>query len=698
MESKFRILKLGNMKKIKNIYKTLLILIIISACKDIDSLDFLESIPPPTNISATYSVTQDNTGLVTITPVADGANSFKVYYGDGTTTPVEVKIGGSTQHTYAEGTYSLKIEALNIKGDKAEATQELVVSFKAPQNLVTTIENDPGTSKQVNITVKADFATMFEFHSGETGVTQPVATANIGNTINYKYANPGSYDVKVLVKGAAIATSEHTETFTVSEILQPTVSAPAPPTRASADVISIYSSAYTDVVGTNYFPDWGQASQGSSWAEFDLSGDKMLQYVKLSYQGIALKDGTSIDVSLMEFLHIDVWTSGDATHLETFLINNASGTTSEKPVTKSLTAGKWTSLDIPMKEYTDQGLTVTEIFQMKLVGTPWATGTVFIDNIYFYKSPSVANSATPIDFEAPYTLSAFDGGNTSVVANPKTTGNSSSMVLKLIKDAGQVWAGSKVTAANGSFSIAEGATVTAKVWSPRSGLKLLMKFEDATPWPNTKATAEITATTTVTGGWETLSFTLTGVDAATNYNNMVLIMDNGTQGDGTDNFTIYVDDISLASYLDFEPKFTLSSFDGGDISVIANPQTTGNSSAMVAQLVKKAGQVWAGSKITVSQKFSFVGQNKVKVKVWSPRVGLNLLMKFEDATPWPNTAASAEVTATTTVANTWEELTFDFTGISTTIDFYNLVLIMDNGTQGDGSANYTIYLDDITQF
>ena len=87
------------------------------------------------------------------------------------------------------------------------------------------------------------------------------------------------------------------------------------------------------------------------------------------------------------------------------------------------------------------------------------------------------------------------------------------------------------------------------------------------PWPNTKATAEITATTTVTGGWETLSFTLTGVDAATNYNNMVLIMDNGTQGDGTDNFTIYIDDISLASYLDFEPKFTLSSFDGGDISV-----------------------------------------------------------------------------------------------------------------------------------
>jgi hypothetical protein len=30
----------------------------------------------------------------------------------------------------------------------------------------------------------------------------------------------------------------------------------------------------TDVAGTDYFPDWGQAGQGSSWAEFDLNGDK----------------------------------------------------------------------------------------------------------------------------------------------------------------------------------------------------------------------------------------------------------------------------------------------------------------------------------------------------------------------------------------------------------------------------------------
>jgi hypothetical protein len=176
-------------------------------------------------------------------------------------------------------------------------------------------------------------------------------------------------------------------------------------------------------------------------------------------------------------------------------------------------------------------------------------------------------------------------------------------------------------------------------------------------------------------------------------------MDNGTQGDGTADYTIYVDDITTSPELNLEPNVGLSSFDGGDIKIIDNPDAAvTNTSERVAKMVKNAGQPWAGSKITVNSPFSFIGGTGVKVKVWSPRAGLNLLLKFEDATPWPNTVASAEVTATTTVANGWEELTFSFSGISTSVDFNNLVLIMDNGTQGDGSNDYTIYIDDITQF
>jgi hypothetical protein len=112
-------------------------------------------------------------------------------------------------------------------------------------------------------------------------------------------------------------------------------------------------------------------------------------------------------------------------------------------------------------------------------------------------------------------------------------------------------------------------------------------------------------------------------------------------------------------------------------------------------MVKNSGQPWGGSKITLDAPFD-LSNPIVTVKVWSPRAGLNLLMKFEDDVPWPGVTGSAEITVATTVANQWETLTFDHSGIDSNIDWYNMVLIMDNGTVGDGSANYTIFLDDIT--
>ncbi len=684
------------MKKIKIIIGSLFAFLLIWNCADDENLDFLDNVVAPTNVSALFQVTQDNSGLVTITPNGDGASKFNILFGDGTETPAEVDLGETISHTYEEGTYTVNVEAVGITGLKTQITQPLVVSFNAPENLDVLIENDEAISKKVNVTVTADFAVSYDVYFGEDGNDTPV-TANIGEVASYTYQEAGTYSIRVEVMGAAIQTTEYTEDFVVTEILQPIAPAPIQPNRATQDVISIFSSYYTDEPGTNYFPDWGQGGQGSSWALFDLNGDEMLQYINLSYQGIALADGTSVDVSQMEYLHMDVWTSGDASRIETSLINNASGTVTEAPVWSDLTAGEWTTIEIPISDYTDQGLTVTEIFQMKFVGDSWAAGTVFIDNIYFYRAPTVTGpSVTPITFETPYELSSFDGGDISVVANPDTNGNTSSMVTQMVKGTGQPWAGSKITLPS-PFSFAGSTTITAKVWSPRAGLNLLMKFEDNVPWPNVTGTAEITATTTVANQWEVLTFDFAGIDPGIDWYNMVLIMDNGTVGDGSANYTIYIDDISSDPMLDFEPEFSLSSFDGGDISVIANPDTNGNISSMVAQMVKGAGQPWAGSKITAPIPFSFAGGTIVKVKVWSPRAGLNLLMKFEDDVPWPNVTGSAEITATTTVANQWEELTFDFAGIDTGIDWYNMVLIMDNGTVGDGSSNYTIYLDDISQ-
>ena len=55
------------MKKIKTFYKALLILIVISSCKDETNLEFLNDVALPSNIGVNFIVTQDNTGLATIT-------------------------------------------------------------------------------------------------------------------------------------------------------------------------------------------------------------------------------------------------------------------------------------------------------------------------------------------------------------------------------------------------------------------------------------------------------------------------------------------------------------------------------------------------------------------------------------------------------------------------------------------------------
>lgn len=375
------------MKNIKFISGFVFLLAIAISCtvKGIDEdTSFISSVGAPTNVVGYYNITQDNSGLVTITPNGEGAVSYDIYYGDGTTSPVNVVQGKSTSHIYIEGTYAVKIVATGITGLKTEVTQSLVVSLKAPENLVVTISNDLLISKKVNVTATADFATMFEVYFGEMGNDTPVS-ANNGGTASYIYTNTGTYTIRVVSKSGAIKTTEYSEVFVVTAILQPTVSAPTPPTRQESNVISIFSSKYTNVSGTNYFPDWGQAGQGSSWREFDLNGDKILNYIKLSYQGIALADNVTIDVTNMEYLHMDVWTA-DLQKIETSLISKTNG---ERPVVKDLVANQWTSIEIPISAFTSQnGFTVADIFQLKFLGTPWATGTIFVDNIYFYKAPA----------------------------------------------------------------------------------------------------------------------------------------------------------------------------------------------------------------------------------------------------------------------------------------------------------------------
>lgn len=145
--------------------------------------------------------------------------------------------------------------------------------------------------------------------------------------------------------------------------------------------------------------------------------------------------------------------------------------------------------------------------------------------------------------------------------------------------------------------------------------------------------------------------------------------------------------------MDFESDITTSDFedfDGGIATVIANPQNNaGNSSSMVAQIVRDGGTIWSGSKILLSSNLDFSTNGTISMKVFTTApIGTIVKFKLEGGT-------IVERDATTTVSGEWETLSWDFTG--TPSDNNYVVFMFDFGNVGNGSVNSTFLFDDVEQ-
>ena len=131
-------------------------------------------------------------------------------------------------------------------------------------------------------------------------------------------------------------------------------------------------------------------------------------------------------------------------------------------------------------------------------------------------------------------------------------------------------------------------------------------------------------------------------------------------------------------------------YDNATFTIVSNPNTTGNSSAQVAKIVKvTAGDLWAGGKITnvTSLNFNSAATSVLSMKVYTTEpVGTVIKVKLES--PY-----TSEVDAVTTVSGVWETLEFDF-GIPAPSGSADLVIMPQPFTSGGGK---TFYFDDIEQ-
>ncbi|WP_052503367.1 PKD domain-containing protein [Lacinutrix sp. Hel_I_90] len=372
------------MKTLKHLFCFFLITATYFACnQDDDNTDFINEVPAPTNVSALVTVTQDNTGLVTITPLGEGVTTFVVNYGDGSENNSEIlRPGYNTQHTYAEGVYLIAITATGVNGKTTTVTQEIVVSFQAPQNLMVTIENDSNVSKQVNVTASAEFALSYEVDFGELGST-PIM-GNIDDTVSYTYQEPGTYTITVTAFSAAVETTSYSEAFLVTEILAPLNPAPTPPARVDSDVVSVFSDAYTDVTLDELPTVWSS----SGFEATTVESDNIWKLTTLDFLGIVTNYANGIDVSAMETLHIDYWVpSGTTNELFVKIVNTVDGGEDIESLGTTV-GGSWQSIDIDMTVFDDGNLANKEKITQLIIDSDGVADVVYIDNFYFYKLAS----------------------------------------------------------------------------------------------------------------------------------------------------------------------------------------------------------------------------------------------------------------------------------------------------------------------
>jgi len=240
----------------------------------------------------------------------------------------------------------------------------------------------------VNKNVISNFLVKFEGDAGNTEILVPNTVINTWEELTFDFSSKIGNTYKRLViipEFPSARTAGSTSYFdnisfnsgtVVVPPSDPTVAAPTP-TVAAADVISIFSNAYTNATGVELNPNWGQNTVQSV---ITIAGNSTSKYTNFNYQGIDFSNN-HINASSMSYLHVDIYPT-----TETIVrITPISVGPNELPTSLgALVANQWNSFNVPLTTYT--GVNMADLFQFKLDGG--TGGTFYMDNLYLSKVAS----------------------------------------------------------------------------------------------------------------------------------------------------------------------------------------------------------------------------------------------------------------------------------------------------------------------
>ena len=267
--------------------------------------------------------------------------------------------------------------------------------------------------EDVNVSAMSGY---FTFESSDSSIVD----INSDGTITADGAGTATLTAKL---GDVVATGTIIVNVT-GPLPEPSSSAPTP-TVNSADVISIYSDAYSSINIDTWSPDWDIADI----EDFVIGSDSCKKYTYLTYAGIDFSSST-VDVSGMTHFHIDMWTPYETTVPTSFKVKivdfGANGvyggddTEHEISFTEStipaIASGTWVGLDIPLTAF-------TQLYTKEHVGQIIISGdlpTVYIDNIYFYdageQTAPLTSAPTPT-VNSDSVISLFSDAYTNIIVD-----------------------------------------------------------------------------------------------------------------------------------------------------------------------------------------------------------------------------------------------------------------------------------------
>jgi len=241
--------------------------------------------------------------------------------------------------------------------------------------------------------------------SGATVVVTHQAGYFTLESSNEDVAIPGEGVIHVVGEGTAEITAKLDTVivagrFTITALDPPTDAAPRP-TIPAANVISIFSNAYTNWPVDSFSPEW----DGASVSDLKINGDDVKVYNIPTQLDVAVIDFATnlLDATSMTHIHIDIWVPRSTATTPFFGLGLFSfgpdGVFSGEPppvpddsqavvavIQPELVFGEWLSLDFPLTDFTDPPYppALAETAHLAQIILRSDAVQLIVDNIFFY--------------------------------------------------------------------------------------------------------------------------------------------------------------------------------------------------------------------------------------------------------------------------------------------------------------------------